>query len=122
MRVGSSLTPQNCQVTKMNSYNTKQLDTVYTIKKKLLEINFWNDMVNNYFHDFEYSIEGRYVWSKEITLSEGACLEQVSRAYSENKGNLLKVLTTRQYDFLMSNIQLFHSVYRIGENLLISVI
>lgn len=51
MRVGSSLTPQNCQVTKMNSYNTKQLDTVYTIKKKLLEINFWNDVVNNYFHD-----------------------------------------------------------------------
>lgn len=106
----------------MNSYNTKQLDTVYTIKKKLLEINFWNDMVNDYFHDFEYSIEGRYVWSKEINRSEGACLEQVSRAYSENKGNILKVLTTRQYDFLMSNIQLFHSVYRIGENLLVSVI
>ena len=61
----------------MNSYNTKQLDTVYTIKKKLLEINFWNDMVNDYFHDFEYSIEGRYVWSKEINRSEGACLEQV---------------------------------------------
>lgn len=103
-------------------YNYDQIEIVYTIKKKMLDAKYWEDNYQNVFPEFQFSLLGRYVWQVNNQSSDDNILESINTKYIEDRDKLLDFLTTHQYKFLMDNITLFHSVYRIGANLVVSLI
>lgn len=106
-------------------YNYKQIDMVYDIKKKFLHSGYWDSAYTNYFPDFHFSDEGRYAWIGEVndeSIKDEDVLSNVSTTYDNDKESLLDFLTSTQYKFLLDNLELFHAVYRIGDNLVISLV
>ena len=103
-------------------YNHKQLDIVYDIKRKMLVESYWDNEYIKVFPGFSFSLEGRYVWQQGNLSADDVFLSNLRTHYTDNKDTILGFLTAQQYKFLIDNINLFHTVYRIGDNLVISLI
>lgn len=104
------------------SYNHKQLDTFYDIKRKMLNASYWDANYIKAFPGFSFCEEGRYAWQKGNLSNDDVFLSSIRTQYTSDKDTILETLTAQQYKFLMDNIELFHTVYRIGDNTLISLI
>lgn len=103
-------------------YNHKQLDIVYDIKRKMVNESYWDNEYNKVFPGFTFSSEGRYVWQQGNLSADDVFLSNIRTYYTSNKDTILGFLTAQQYKFLIDNIDLFHTVYRIGDNLVVSLI
>lgn len=103
-------------------YNHKQIDVLYDIKKKLLNADYWDKKYIIAFPGFQFCAEGRYVWQKGNLNKDEVFLSNIRTQYTNDKDIILEYLNVQQYKFLMDNIELFHSVYRIGDNLLVTLI
>lgn len=103
-------------------YNYKQIDLVYEIKKKLMNIGYWDSEYIKCFPGFSFCAEGRYVWQDGNVQADNVFISNIESIYTTDKDRLLESLTVQQYKFLMNNIELFHGVYRIGSNLVVSLI
>ena len=103
-------------------YNHKQLDIVYDIKRKMLVESYWDNEYSKVFPEFSFSSEGRYVWQQGNFSADDLLLSNLRTHYTDDKETILGFLTAQQYKFLIDNIDLFHTVYRIGDNLVISLI
>ena len=103
-------------------YNHKQLDIVYDIKRKMLIQSYWDNEYIKVFPGFSFCEEGRYVWQQGNLSDDEVFLSNLRTYYTSDKDTILGFLTAQQYKFLMDNIDLFHTVYRIGDNLVVRLI
>lgn len=103
-------------------YNYKQIDIVYNIKKKLLTNGYWEDQYIKCFPGFQFCKEGRYVWQEGNLANDISILRSISDNYTTHRDILIGMLTSTEYNYLINNLNLFHSVYRIGTSLVVTIV
>ena len=103
-------------------YDYKQIDILYDIKKKMLASGYWDENYPKAFPDFQFCTEGRYVWQENNESEDEVFISNIETIYTTDKDKLVEILGSVHYKFLMDNISLFHTVYRISQNLVVTLV